>query len=266
MRFYSQCLSGQTNFSFVLPNEIPPDRVKDNPHFARPAKNLYLLHGYSGNDEDWEFNGVAEDLSSEYNLNVFMIYGANEFYLDRAATGRKYCTYAGKEIIEYTRKTFGLSNRREDTMVGGLSMGGFGALHTGLAWPETFGGIIALSSALIIPDIAGLKPGSKSGDIMANYEYYREVFGDLDQVEKSDANPEVLYDKLAKEGRGIPPIYMAIGTEDGLYRNNQIMRKFLEDRHADFRYEEGPCIHDWKFWNHYVHNGVKWLLEKNGGC
>ena len=31
--------------------------------------------------------------------------------------------------------------------------------------------------------------------------YYKEVFGDLDKVEESDANPEVLYDRNVKEGK-----------------------------------------------------------------
>ena len=58
---------------------------------------------------------------------------------------------------------------------------------------------------------------------------------------------------------------MAVGTEDMLYASNQELRGFLEQHHADMKDEEGPGIHDWKFWNHYVRNGVEWLLERNGG-
>ena len=35
-----------------------------------------------------------------------------------------------------------------------------------------------------------MKPGGQDG--LANYEYYRECFGDLDKVLESDNNPEVL--------------------------------------------------------------------------
>ena len=140
-------------------------------------------------------------------------------------------------------------------------MGGFGALHTALAYPETFGGVVALSSALVIHEIAGLKPDAPSEGLLANYEYYREVFGDLDTLEESDANPEVLYMRLKEAGAEIPPIYMAIGTEDFLYEHNQILRRFLEKNEANFRYEEGPGIHDWKFWNVYITKGIEWVLE-----
>lgn len=262
VRFYAQTQSGQTEITYVIPNDVPPLMTEGNPCFARPMKALYLLHGFSGNDSDWEYNGIAEDLALRYNTAVFMLSGGNNFYLDRKATGCQYASYAGKEAVEFTRRMFGLSAKREDTLIGGLSMGGFGAIHTALAFPETFGGAIALSSALIIHAVAGMKP--EASDLMANYEYYHEVFGSLDTVESSDANPEVLYLRAREEGRSIPPIYMAVGTEDFLYENNQEFRRFLENEKADFCYEEGPGIHDWKFWNHYILNGMDWILRRMG--
>lgn len=261
LRYYSMAQFGQVNIAYVIPNDIPPIMTQGNPHFQRPMKTLYLLHGVSGNESDWEYNGIAEDIAGRYTMAVIMITAGNNFYLDRKATGCQYGTFAGQEVVEYTRKLFGLSDKKEDTYIGGLSMGGFGALHTGLAYSETFGGIIALSSALIIHEINGMKPGFQND--IANYEYYAEVFGDLDKLEESDANPEVLYSRLKAQGKEIPPIYMAIGTEDFLYEHNQIMKKFLEDNKADFIYEEGPGIHDWVFWNNYITKGVEWILNKH---
>ena len=233
LRFYSQTQNGQVNIAYVIPNDVPEIMTAGNESFKRPMKTLYLLHGMSGNESDWEYNGIAEDIAFNYNMAVIMITAGNNFYLDRKATGCQYGTFAGKEVVEYTRKLFGLSDKREDTLIGGLSMGGFGALHTALA----------------------------SEGLLANYEYYREVFGDLDTLEESDANPEVLYTRLKEAGTRIPPIYMAIGTEDFLYEHNQIFRRFLEENKADFKYEEGPGIHDWKFWNVYITKGVEWVLE-----
>ena len=260
LRFNSASLSGQVNISYVLPVDVPEMMIGENPHYKRPMKTLYLLHGYSGNDSDWLYNGVAEDVAIRYNLAVIMITAGNNFYLDRKATGCQYGTFAGKEVVDFTRKLFGLSDKREDTLIGGLSMGGFGALHTGLAYPETFGGIVALSSALIIHELATMKPGQ--GNDVANYEYYHEVFGELEGIEETDANPEYLFKKLKEGGKMIPPIYMAVGTEDFLYENNQVTRRFFEENGADLKYEEGPGIHDWNFWNKYIFNGVEWVLEK----
>jgi putative tributyrin esterase len=264
MRYYSIAQAGQVEFCFVLPNDIPAEMTTGNPNFDRPAKTLYLLHGYSGNESDWEYNGIAEDLAARFNLNIIMITAGNNFYLDREATGRKYCTFAGQEIIDYTRRIFGLSAKREDTIIAGLSMGGFGAIHTGLSYPNTFGGVIALSSALIVHDVAKMKNGEEPLDGAANLAYYQEVFGDPNKVLDSDVNPERLYEKLEDGNKQIPPIYLAIGTEDFLYQNNQDFRKFLESHHADMKYEEGPGIHDWKFWNEYIVRGLTWILKRIG--
>ena len=97
-------------------------------------------------------------------------------------------------MLGYVRNTFGLAKSAEDTFILGMSMGGFGALHTGLSYPDRFGKIGAMSSALIVHEVAGMKPGMDNG--VANYEYYRECFGDPDRVLESDNNPETLVDKL----------------------------------------------------------------------
>ncbi|MCR5101368.1 MAG: alpha/beta hydrolase fold domain-containing protein [Butyrivibrio sp.] len=260
LRFYSMARAGQVDISYVIPNDVPEIMVGDNKNYKRGMKTLYLLHGFSGNDCDWEYNGIAEDIAIAFNMAVIMISTGNNFYLDRKATGCQYGTYAGEEVVNYTRKLFNLSDKKEDTIIAGLSMGGFGAMHTALAYPDTFGGAVSLSSALIIHELSNMKEGQSNE--MANYDYYREVFGDLSKVEESDANPEVLYTKLKNEGRDIPPIYMAVGTEDFLYQNNVDMKEFFEKNNADFKYEEGPGIHDWKFWNQYIMRGIEWILDK----
>ena len=127
--------------------------------------------------------------------------------------------------MDYVRRTFGLARGPEDTCIAGLSMGGFGALHTGLAYPERFGKIGALSSALIIHDVARMKPGD--GNDFANYAYYRDIFGDPELLEESDNNPETLLLKLKKSGRKIPDIYQCCGTEDFLLENNRAFHRFM---------------------------------------
>ena len=155
--------------------------------------------------------------------------------MDTEATGHKYATFVGQELIDYVRNTFHLSSRKEDTFVGGLSMGGFGAIHTALQFP-------------------GFK------DMVANYDYYKSVFGDPAFVLESDNNPETQIKKLKEENHRIPGLYMAIGTEDFLYKENQIFRHFLEEEKIDFEYHESTGVHDFVFWNANIEPAVRWLL------
>lgn len=120
----------------------------------------------------------------------------NSFYLDGISTGHQFQTFVGEELVDYVRRTFGLARSPADTYIMGMSMGGFGALHTALAYPETFGKAAALSSALIVHEIASMKPGESNP--VANYEYYRECFGDLEHVEESDNNPENAREEAAR--------------------------------------------------------------------
>ena len=143
-------------------------------------------------------------------------------------------------------------------MIAGLSMGGFGAIHTALAFPDSFSACIALSSALVIHEIADT--GKRQNSVMPA-EMVRDIFGDPSKLPDSDKNPEKQYRCLQKAGRSIPGIYLAIGTEDSLYGANQEFRDFLTEAHADFFYEEGPGKHDWFFWNKYLPRGVEWALE-----
>ena len=78
------------------------------------------------------YRSDIEKWAGEKGFAVIMPSGANSFYLDNDATGERFGGFIGEELVEVTRKMFSLSDRREDTAVAGLSMGGFGALRNGL--------------------------------------------------------------------------------------------------------------------------------------
>lgn len=257
--FYSKSLSKICNFNVILPNDTIPPMVAGNENYNRRMKTLYLLHGYSGSSKDWLMGSLIQELAIKYNLAVIMPNGDNSFYLDGKGTGKAYCQYIGDELIEYTRRTFGISDKREDTFIGGLSMGGFGAIHTGLFYPDTFHGIIALSSALIIHNIKHMKENDK--DLIADYDYYTSVFGDLEHLETSVNNPEYLIRRLKEEGRAIPEIFMACGSEDFLIEPNRAFYSFLKQEGIEVQYIESKGVHDWNFWNQYLEPSIQWMLK-----
>ena len=258
VNYFSEALMKITTFQIILPNDVPPMMTEGNEHYKRSMKTLYLLHGFSGSSIDWLFGSRVQELAIKYNLAIVMPCGDNSFYLDGKATGRAYGRFIGEELVNYVARTFNLSSNKEDISIGGLSMGGFGAIHTGLQYPETFGKIVGLSSALIIHNIKNIE--SDFIDDIANYEYYAMTFGDLKLLETSDNNPEVLYNKLKMAGKRIPPIFMACGTEDFLINENRAFHEFLLSENADVDYNESPGIHDWKFWNEYLEPGIQWIL------
>ena len=190
IRFYSDVLKRDVSFLMQIPNDIRRDYPRnDLKRDGKPMKTLFLLHGYSGA----AFNWVPGNLAEQFNFAVVIPSGENSFWIDGPATGRQFATFLGVELLEYVRKTFHLAMSAEDTYLMGFSMGGFGAIHTGFAYPEKFGKLIALSSALIHNEVAKMKEGE--GNPVANYDYYRMCFGDPAKLPESDNNPEYLMKK-----------------------------------------------------------------------
>lgn len=247
IEYYSQALCRTTSFEMFFPNDSSKERGD--------IKTLFLLHGYTGKAGNW----VNEDLANELNVAIVMPTAENSFFLNGLSTGHRFEDMLAIELVDYVRKVFGLAQEKDTTGICGLSMGGFGAIHTGLAHPDRFGYIGALSSALIVKGVADMKPG-ESNDV-ANYEYYRECFGEPEKVLESEANPEVLVKKLKANNQQFPKIYMCCGTEDFLLENNRDFHQFLQKEEVDHIYKEGPGTHDMAFWSSNVLDIVRWMFE-----
>ena len=261
VNFISKCLMRTVTFNAI----IPVDKFGPQAENAeqKPLKTLYLLHGIFGNYTDW-VNGTRIQAWAEANdLAVIMPSGENRFYLDDEKSGELYGEFIGKELVEFTRKLFPLSDKREDTFIAGLSMGGYGAIRNGLKYAENFGCVIGLSAALVHDT---WKAADNSAPIFTfRRNYYEAIFGEYDKVKGSDKDPKALLLKLKEEGRPVPKMYLCCGTEDGLVTANRDFRDFLNENGVDLTYVEGPGKHDWVFWDTYIKKVLDWLpLNRTG--
>ena len=258
VKYYSDCLRRQAEFEMFIPNDMRSDAPwEDHKHIKseRPLKTLFLLHGYSGDPNNW----IPVSLCYKYNIAVVMPRGENGFWTDGISTGHQYGRLIGEELPEYIRNTFGLAKSSEDTYIMGLSMGGYGALRNGLAYPDVFGKIGAMSAALIVHDVAKMSEGN--GNAVANFEYYRECFGLPEKVIGSANNPETLVDKLIAENKKFPDIYMSCGAEDFLLKNNRVFHDFLNSRNVPHEYVESKGKHDMTFWSEYTQKILEWMFR-----
>ncbi len=254
--FVSQSLMRTVTVHIILPVDkfaFPGSEQEEIKEFP----TLYLLHGILGNYTDWVSGTCIQRWAEEKNLAVVMPSGENGFYVDQEEEHRNYGEYIGKELVEITRKMFPLSAKKSDTFIGGLSMGGYGALRNGLKYHGTFGCIAAFSSALILD---GIEKRTNSHPLFAERRDYAErIFGDLEKVKGSDMDPAWLASQLKEAGQELPKIYMACGKDDSLLGANRKMRDFLRSLGADLTYEETPGGHEWDFWNAQVKKAVDWL-------
>ncbi|MCJ8008293.1 alpha/beta hydrolase [Lederbergia wuyishanensis] len=260
VNFMSKTLGRSVPMNVILPVDkmtFPGMPVRAE----KPYKTLYLLHGVLGNYTDWVTGTNIVRWAMERDLAVVMPSGDNMFYVDNPWTvTNQYGEFIGKELVDITRKMFPLSEKKEDTYIAGLSMGGYGALRNGLKYHDTFGCIAALSSALIID---GIENTTNDGPFFATRGYLEGCFGDLTKVAESDMNPKWLANKLVEDKVNIPDIYLACGKEDSLLEANQDFRNYLKNLDIEVTYEEGPGGHDWDYWGQYIKRVLEWLPLEN---
>ncbi len=242
VNFRAQTLNHNTEVTVMIPEGLDQETI--------PV--LWLLHGMHGNHDDWHRKTVIERYSNDYGIAVVCPDGENSYYTNMVY-GKRYFDYITEELVAFIRKTFRFSARREDNFICGLSMGGYGALHTALMRPDLYFATASLSGVVDI--VATLEKGGFPNEATC-------VWGNdyLNNVKNTDADIMHRIANFPAEAPK-PRIYSACGTEDFLYGSNVKFRGFMENSDFDYTYGEGPGIHNWVFWNEWVEKAIKWALE-----
>ncbi len=218
-----------STFSAVLPDAGPVGEV--------PV--VYLLHGVQDDGTGWLRFTAAERYARLYNVALVVPNAGNSFYAHMAA-GPDYFAFVTEELPAQCRRLFGLSGRREDNYVFGLSMGGYGALKCALTYPERYAGCAAFSTAVRPAGLAHAEPSPLSP------AEWRAVFGP-----RGEPGPECDLFALAGRAAGgdLPHIHMACGTGDPLYPDNLDLHRHLTEKGIRHTFRSRPGTHAWTLWD-----------------
>lgn len=250
--FYSKALKRVTAVNVIL-----PEVHKKKPGIGNPGgayKTLYLLHGLSGDHTNWMRKTSIERYANTYNIAVVMPEVGRSWYTDTAC-GEKYLTFVAEELPTICRSYFvGMSDKREDNYIAGLSMGGYGAMKIALTHPESFCGCASLSGALDIT--------RKNRD--RNLDEWRALFGydlqDFDQLLGTEHDVFALVRKNHAAGLPFPKLYLWCGTEDPLIFNNHWMRDLLQELNIAHTYSESEGDHSWKWWDLHIQDVLEFFF------
>jgi putative tributyrin esterase len=245
--FYSRTLDIETAAYVLLPEHKDIAQLQ-----GEPLPTLYLLHGLSGDHADWLRRTRIEQFAAQYALAVVMPAANRSFYTDMAH-GAKYWTFVSEELPAVMETYFPLCKTREGRFAAGLSMGGYGAMKLGLARPERYAAIAALSAPMMMQQTA--EP--------ADPDWMREmtsIFGDEETQYAKNADLTHLADALLPADA--PRFYAACGTADFLFESNEaFMAKY--QRKFDIQYHTEPgASHTWDFWNAQIEKALEWLPLK----
>lgn len=252
--YKSRKMGRKVHFDVFLPVDVDPSGKT-----GAPWRTLYLLHGIFGNSTSWVTSSCIQRYADDRNLCVIMPDGENGFYLDHPDYMNNYASWIGQELVEATRAMFPLSKKREDTWIGGFSMGGYGALRTGLKYADTFGGIIAFSSALLLESLQNRK--SAAGPL-ENEAYVRAMFGDTDHLLDTDLDPLYLAKSRLASGKPMPRMYLSCGEQDFLLADNVRFSQELTKLGITHVWRSTPGGHTWDFWEQEIRHAVlDWMPE-----
>lgn len=257
-KLFSQALYRSVNVNVVLPL---PDSNNDffgvDIHYPKPGEKypvLYLLHGFSADESDWQRFSRIESYAQAKNIAVVMPDGYNSFY-ENSPFGAGYADYIAEELPAAMEAIFPISGKRENRFIAGLSMGGGGTYKLALRFPEKYAAAASLSGGLNTR-----RSNSPSGVSSRSNEWRAFAYGkDFEYFVPEMSDLKLLLKSRVDEGADLPKLYQCCGTEDFTYEANVEFRDYAKSLGVDLTWEEGPGAHNFDFWDPYIRKILDWL-------
>ena len=206
VRFSSESLGGQATFAVL----VPPDYDSSSTRY--PV--VYLLHGGTQNHTAFPARTWFGKEISRRNLIAVMPHVPQILYNTRADRGAPPFEAFIAELVSYVDAHYRTVPTRDGRAIAGLSMGGFGAVASGLSHPELFATVGAFSGAFSAGREAMLAAGVAALP-----------------VERA------------------PFFCLACGVEDAVLPASRDFVALLRQREIAHEYREVPGGHTWDVWD-----------------
>ncbi len=150
-----ECLSVPSR---ILGRSVPfcvilPPGYGDDPHRRYPV--LYYFHGLGDSEQMFVRSGgfnLVEELWDRKQIGDFIIVspaGYSSFFMNSHDTRFRYDDFFLQEFMPWIENRYRIVARRESRGIGGISMGGYGAMRMAFLHPRLFASVSAHSAALM---------------------------------------------------------------------------------------------------------------------
>jgi S-formylglutathione hydrolase FrmB len=226
IQLFSDALGKWTTYSAILPEKG-----------EGPFPVLFQLHGLSDDHDAWLQRSNLVRHVAGLPLIVVLPDGGTSGYLNWKPSGRlhknRYEDLIVTDITSHLRRNFNVTDGK--WAIGGLSMGGYGAMRLGLKYPERFASIWAHSSAFHIGDL--VDESLADDEPVEN----RSVARLADTVATLAEKPEITFD---------------CGIDDELIRYNRDFHTHLDSIKLPHQYNEHSGAHTWDYWDDHVREAI----------
>ncbi len=243
--FNSRELKMNTQLTLLVPDST---RICDQP--LSQHKCLYLLHGLSDDASSCLRLSKAELYANETGIVVVMPSAGRSMYCDNI-NGQNYFTHIANEIPEYLELLMGLSRKRENNFIAGISMGGMGAARIALTYPERFTAVGLFSGLL---DLKMMLPFVTE----AQKQEFPFLLASANNMDSTPLNPINLLDKDKQQGL---KMIVRCGQQDDLYPMSQAFftKASAFGLDATGIFEAGA--HDWRLWDRCIEDFIMMMVD-----
>jgi S-formylglutathione hydrolase FrmB len=250
LEWASSLLGKQTTTHILFPDSGTP-----------PFPTLYLLHGLGDDSSTWLRNSRLNVYLAGIPLIVVMPDGYRSFYTNHES-GFRYAEHIGQELTAQIDRMLPTRAERSGRAIGGLSMGGYGAMRVGLGYADRFCSIHSHSGALGW----GTFDGDHRAKLLAARgpaftEELRLVFGETPTGTRHDL---LVLAREARDSGMLPAIRLDCGTEDQLIDDNRKMAARLREARIDHEFHEFSGCHDWNYWDQHIRGALAFHLRQLG--
>lgn len=227
-------LKGRGDICVFVPPNIAPDE-------AIPV--VILLHGVYGSAWSWACNaGVhlkVHDMITRGNLPPMVIampsdglWGDGSAYLPHH--GYHFEKWIAMDVPDALGEAVPSVQKHSPLFIGGLSMGGFGALRIGAKYGAKFKGISGHSS---ITNLEQMKL------------FVEEDVSSLAQADQVDTDVLATFQRYRDH---LPSIRFDCGRNDQLIEYNRTLHGRMQELGIDHIYEEYDGLHEWSYWEEHI--------------
>lgn len=256
----SAMLGRDITYALYLPERQPPNK---------PLPVLYLLHGRDDTEMAWLNQGqIAATLDrliaagTLQPMAVVMPMAGNSWYVDDARGQNGFGPMATaflEEFMPAIERKHQLASCRKARVIGGLSMGGYGAMLYALTRPDLFNAAISLSGSLFSDQQAEIEP---------RLPFYNRalsgIHGEPFDVERFRGWTVFARLKAAKPEAQQLGIWLAAGDGDfaGILSGTVKMHQELRSRKIESHLRIYDGDHTWPLWAMAIEPALTWASPR----
>jgi enterochelin esterase-like enzyme len=233
--FFSEALGQMEPYGIYLPPTYDSD-----PNRRYPV--VYMLHGAGGHYSEWVAYGLpetTEDLTWDGQVQpmiIVMPQGDHSYFVNHAGTDQeRWGDYIAYDLVAHIDATYRTIPQAVSRAIGGLSMGGFGALQIGLSHPEIFGAV------------GGHSPALRTVDQMS------DIIVEADGAEEFD--PVVIAGHI--DPAYAPHIWVDAGSDDEWAERVVLLGQTLDEHGIPHEVRLLPGHHTAEYWNDHAGDYIR---------